>query len=813
MTSEEKRKLCLALIHVDAEEKVIQLLKEHELWDDCNLWRFYGDNESNYSTIGNQGRRAEAALVEKLVNSVDARLMGECLSRGIDPESAQAPNAIREAVAKFFYPASNSLSSTAGLLVDWPKSKRLKVAHGNTLAITGYPPSEGKPTVTISDSGEGQTPDKFPHTILSLHKQNKLKIPFVQGKFNQGGTGALNFCGKNRLQLVVSRRNPKLLNGSVCKNDSHWGFTVVRREQRPGFRTSVFTYLAPATGQAVLSFPGGSLPLFPEGKNPYARQAEWGTLIKLYEYQLRSRGHILRKDGLLYRLDLLLPQVALPIRLHECRSGYRGHEGSFATNLTGFRTRLEDDRINNLEFAPSSSPIKISGEPMEATIYVFKRGKADTYRKNEGIVFTVNGQTHGHLTTDFFRRKKVGLSYLRDSVLVVLNCSRISQANRDDLFMTNREQIRDNEFSREIKKVLEDLLHRNQALKDLRERRRRKEIEGKVSDDRPLEDILRDLLKNSPALSSLFLEGNRLTNPFKPRQGRKKKVDFKGKRFPTIFKFRKRKVGAKLERDCHINMRARIAFETDADNEYFSRDVDPGTFNLYQISDESRASVQDYVLNLQSGVATLSVRLPANSQEGDNLRFQAEVSDLSRLKAFRNIFQLNVKAPAKPPPRSKKRRKMLPTGINLPTIKEIPEEDWEKQNPQPFTKTTGLRIKHAGFEGEGGDNNSEGEHIYDFYINRDNIHLKNFLKAGKTIGEGESKLVRAQFRYGLVLLGLALIKCNAEEAKNSSEASQSDSDDDEETNIEDRVERFSSAAAAVLLPLIRSLGELDVSEE
>ena len=65
--------------------------------------------------------------------------------------------------------------------------------------------------LTITDCGEGQTPRKLPLTIMSLSKSNKMYIPFVQGQFNQGGTGALRFCGKHNLQLVISRRNPKLL--------------------------------------------------------------------------------------------------------------------------------------------------------------------------------------------------------------------------------------------------------------------------------------------------------------------------------------------------------------------------------------------------------------------------------------------------------------------------------------------------------------------------------------------------------------------------------------------------------------------------
>lgn len=66
------------------------------------VWRLVGDREGNFATIGAQQSRSEAALVEKIVNSVDARLMNECLVRGIDPTSAVAPPSIRHAVSRFF---------------------------------------------------------------------------------------------------------------------------------------------------------------------------------------------------------------------------------------------------------------------------------------------------------------------------------------------------------------------------------------------------------------------------------------------------------------------------------------------------------------------------------------------------------------------------------------------------------------------------------------------------------------------------------------------------------------------------------------
>jgi hypothetical protein len=440
MNDAQAKELCLALMKADSEDEVIRLLKQAGFWDNKYVWRFYGDYENNYNTIGNQQSRPEAALVEKVVNAVDATLMNKCLERGIDPEGPDAPKSIREAVALFFDETYKPDSPHAGQVKNWPDRKRTETARWLTLVATGAGARSGNPCFTISDRGEGQTPERMPDTFLSLTKSNKLRIPFVQGKFNMGGTGVFEFCGKHGLQLILTRRNPAILKDPLAHpSDRQWGFTVVRRENAGAgpVRSSVYTYLAPLgadqrPGQgAVLRFRADTMPIFPQGRNPYARESEWGTLIKLYEYAATGfKSNILMKDGLLGRMDLLLPDVALPVRLYECRPSYKGHEGSFENNLTGLGVRLEDDRGNNLEEGfPSSCPIRAMGEEMTATIYAFKKGKAETYRKYEGIIFTLNGQTHGHLTPDFFTRKAVGLSYLADSILVLVDCSRFTGRN------------------------------------------------------------------------------------------------------------------------------------------------------------------------------------------------------------------------------------------------------------------------------------------------------------------------------------------------------------------------------------------------
>ena len=93
-----------------------------------SLWHF--------SIIGNQQSRPEAALVEKIVNSVDARLMNQCLVQGIDPTSSAAPCSIRHAVAQFFED-KEIVAQSGGTIRDWARTKRTEESHNITLAATG----------------------------------------------------------------------------------------------------------------------------------------------------------------------------------------------------------------------------------------------------------------------------------------------------------------------------------------------------------------------------------------------------------------------------------------------------------------------------------------------------------------------------------------------------------------------------------------------------------------------------------------------------------------------------------------------------
>lgn len=115
------------------------------------------------------------------------------------------------------------------------------------------------------------------------------------------------------------------------------------------------------------------------------------------------------------------------------------------------------------------------------------------------------------------------------------------------------------------------MLRENSGLAELKARPRAEEIQSKLAEEKPLEDILQTLLKHSPTLASLFLTGVRAANPFKTIEVAQREEVFQGKPHPTYFKFKGKDYGKTLTRDCNLNQRCRITFETDADNDYFSR--------------------------------------------------------------------------------------------------------------------------------------------------------------------------------------------------------------------------------------------------
>lgn len=314
MEESKAKKLCFELLSSETEDEVVDVLKKWGFWENANCWKPYGNVQNNRGIVSNQQSSPVAALVEKIVNSIDAILTGECFKAGIDPASVMAPKTMQNAIEQFFQVKDGRIENLSA-------SQRTKLAEMIVLVATG---TKENPNYVLIDQGEGQSPDRFEATFLSLLRDNKTRIPFVQGKYNMGGTGVLQFSGKNSFQLIISKRQAWIKQSSSPLVDK-WGFTITRRlEPTVDQPQSSYVFLAP--NNMVSFFSDDSLELLP-GKYPYAHQQamQAGTCIKLWNYKFPGRLKSIATLDLRWALERHLQNPAIPIRISERRPGYKAH--------------------------------------------------------------------------------------------------------------------------------------------------------------------------------------------------------------------------------------------------------------------------------------------------------------------------------------------------------------------------------------------------------------------------------------------------------------------------------------------------------
>ncbi len=788
--------LCLALMHADTEDEVVRILADAGYWSNDAAWRLLGDNENNFSTVGNQQADAIGALAEKIVNSIDARLINAALEFGVAPQGPNAPKSIREAVSSFIEMNKNYDHDRHGLIRNWTPKEIREHADLITVAATGSKPRNGtNPCLTIVDQGEGQSPGKFPDTFMSLQRSNKLRIPFVQGKFNMGGTGALQFCSpKFNLQLIVSRRNPKLEpNNSSVLNQSNnsWGFSVVRRKPPSRYlRSSVYEYLAPVdTNDAndkrkdVLSFEAESMPLFPLGGHgrAYARNSMYGSLVKLYEYNWHgdksdiTRSSTGARQGLLRRLENKLADPALPFRLYECRDYNKRAPYHNGIGIVNAVANKKDD-LDVMDGADLS----VVGHSLPMRIYLFKLEDDSTQRRaSSGVLFLVNGQTHASMSTRFFDRRNVGKSYLKNDLLVTVDCSEIDGRKREDLFMNSRDRLRRGDLASQLENELESSLKSNAKLRNANHQRRRRALRSSMSSNEAVSKVLRDLFRNDHDLARYLIEGNTLGSTSAPAG---KLIEYRGNHYPTFVRF-KQTSSYEYRRLTDIGSRVSVSLESDADSGYFDRVNSPGRWRIEDntgknVSGSWRRTGPDY------GQINFTTKLPDDDLPGTLLSYTLIVDDdaPNRTEPFKNRLILELATPNNGQSGSNKsEHKRRYSRYTPPSWQSVGEQDWKTHG---FGKHSALKIVAI---------DTDKKKSYDYYVNVDNIYLRRH--SGKPGDDLEAN--RLLFGNALVLVGLALIRGYDERVRPRA------SGDEESMDIEDYVSHTTSGMSAVLLPLLK----------
>lgn len=618
-------------------------------------WKPLGSIENNFGVVENQQSSPVAALVEKLTNSIDAILMRRCYEEKIDPKSPLAPRSVEEAV-KYFFPQHKNWDLTD-----------VRNRQAEHIQIIGHsePGRNSDISIVIYDDGEGQHPEDFESTFLSLLRGNKNEIHFVQGKYNMGGSGAIVFCGRNRYQLIASKR---------FDNSGNFGFTIIRKHPLTSHenitkKNTWYEYLA--VDGKIPSFSITELDL-----GLYKRNFLTGTVIKLYSYDTKGNQPLRREMS--RSLNEFLYEPALPFYIADDPERY-SNERNLRDVVFGLKRRLMENEYIEMTFSEAIQD-GLMGE-VKVTVHVFKaraKGKnskktkkiiQDEYFKNNmAVLFSVNGQVHGHYTSEFITRT-LKFNLLRDYLLIHVDCTNMKIDFRSELFMASRDRLKQGEESKYLRKKLGDDLSKGE-LRDVYRRRKdnisvehveQDSVLKNFAENLPINPDLRNLLSRTFKLDSTDQQkASKKREPSQPKPT-PKKSDFNPQRFPSFFQFGPGKNGTHEAIKIPLNGSRTVQFDSDVESQYFDRVEDPGDMQIAimnHLSNDKTGGDAPGTVNDISDVLTVNRKSPSEGkikvvlkptedvQVGDEIQVKVDLhSPAAPDGTFQHIFWVKVTDP------------------------------------------------------------------------------------------------------------------------------------------------------------------------
>lgn len=617
---EENKQILFKLLKANTTEEVKRIIEGNEFFKDIK-WLPYGGFSNNVGTVEGQMRIAENALIEKISNSIDAILLRKCLEEGIDPrDKNKAPKSMDEAIQRYFGGKENLKNNRSRLA----KELLWLVADGK----------KERPTLTIMDAGEGQQPNLIKSTIVDLHGRNKSGIPFVYGKYNQGGSSALGFTGnpasldEDYLQLVLCRRAALLVN-QQDPNCNHFGFTLVRKRFDRETTSYTYEYLTDSK-ENIFSFP------FDEPIDIYGYKFKEGCVIRLYEYNLSKAGNIIFK-GLNYTIENKLAEIPLPMYMLETRD-YRGDRDY---SIFGLKEKLANKKEIFKEGYPMKVPIDLGSiGKREANVFLIKHkavlGKEieiATYLEAPDRIYFLKDGMALHTETMNWLRNQCDLPDISPYLYIFIDISNMDPALAQILH-SGREGFKQNETTRQVLERLKIFLT-SENFKQLN-----KEYAKLTGSDegQNTAELTKQLIKDissSPELRELFETGEDFT--FKKEEtGTEEIVEtYKGSYLPEKFDL----IGLP-EREVEESSYARVTFETNAEDGLFERSEDRGE---YDWSASQKFDVTFY--GMKQGKVTFRIDPKPNSRIGEQeeLSFYLKVPSKTLQFEGKVMFKLNEK--------------------------------------------------------------------------------------------------------------------------------------------------------------------------
>lgn len=731
-----KLELLYALYNAPSSDAVFHIVEQYGLNGPEN-WRPYGDNQNNAGTFENQQASPENALVEKITNGIDSLLTLNCRLHHMNPEDSsnpQLPKTSHDAVAQFF-------GVLEGRWQNASEEKRREAASKLQIIVTE---DKKHPNVAVFDDGEGQNPSNFPQTFLSLARGNKNKIPFVQGKYNVGATGAVVFCGtKHRYQMIISRRNVELEDA-----DNRIGFTLVRRhvlteEEENTMKLSWYEYLV-IDGE-IPFVEVETLDLGIEG-----REFHSGSVVKMYSYQLTNAS--MATTDLWRNLNVLLYDPALPVLICEKRE-YSQHSDTKV--MSGNKTRIKihfEKEENKGKLFLKDMRLSLFKCQIPVTVYVFPRDYKNTeYIRRNSVSFMLNGQVQGSESRSFISQR-LGFRALREQMMVCVDCSQITASHRQELFMASRDRMKAGEDYNLLSEELAALLRSDADLKAKDKEYKGQDFRSAGNDDEIVKTMFEGLKKNgniqrlftgTPGAFSVFEQKSERPAPADDGEAPEQPA-VELKPYPTFLHVEGFEAA---EEECIKVVRqggsGTVMLETDAENDFLGRTTDAGNIEAvtqdfgegahagaggHYPSSGNGEKIRVDTVGPYNGKIKLAIHASNDAVPGEIIPLSVKmISSQGKHEVF---LKVQVAEPA-PQEKEKKKRHREPQA-SLPALIRVYEKatDGESATWQDKGMTADTIVQLE---------TGEGNRVEKVFINMDSVQAKKYNNVRGADAETQSK--------------------------------------------------------------------------
>ena len=511
------------------------------------------------------------------------------------------------------------------------------------------------------------------------------------------------------------------------------------------------------------------------------RKFKTGTIIKLYSYQF-PKGYSAFAQDLNQSINEYLFNPALPILTKDTPQRYPNNK-ILVTDLMGLKWRLykeekeyledkftehyKDDLFGEMHVSCFVFKNKVKGYDLRKTEKVIE----DRYFKNGmAILFSLNGQVHGHYTSEFITRS-LKKNLLKKHLLIHVDCTLMNYNFRKELFMASRDRLKDGEETQALRKYLADKLSASDGrLAEIEKRRKQavdidtssntKELLKSFTQKMPLDPELMKLLSQTFKLELSSDKIDKTQKPTKPKE-QKEEIPFNPKRFPTKFNLVVKNDGEAEVAKIPLGGVKNIKFETDVEDDYFDRIDEPGDLQVALLKLTNNETdggdkvgepkeISNYFNVIKRSPHDGNLKISFNPKNNVNVgdTVQMKVTMTSPEKDFDQIFWVKVVEPEKPKqkkPKPEDGQELLGIPPLLPTYQDKEDKEPDAVSWEDVENATSQQV----------DNKTvmipevEGENLVKIYVNMDSTTYMNYRGKIKNPNVDQIELTRRKFQLSV----------------------------------------------------------------